>query len=76
MEAESTLRVIYEDPEQRAEKKKLIALFEKKIDPDEDMLVRGGGGDERESINNRVGKPQESGPKKKLVRRVTRTTGR
>ena len=64
---QSSLRVIYEDPGQRAEKKKLIALFDGPgcgngigagMEQDLARADRGGG----------------TAPKKRLVRRSTRST--
>jgi hypothetical protein len=67
-EGQSSLRVVYEDPGQRAEKRKLIAMF----DGPESGDGRGAG-------NEKTLLPTDGGdgtvPKKRMVRRSTRSSG-
>ncbi|KAF8526261.1 hypothetical protein BU17DRAFT_62242 [Hysterangium stoloniferum] len=65
-EGASSLRVIYEDPDQRAEKKRLDALFEKKVNPNEDPLIDGGSGLKKEG-ECRGAKHQDTASKRKLI---------
>lgn len=64
-EGQSGLRVVYEDPGQRAEKRKLIALFE-----------GPGAGDGKGAENDLpIINGARTASKKKLVRRSTRSSG-
>ncbi|KAF8512497.1 hypothetical protein JB92DRAFT_2928157 [Gautieria morchelliformis] len=67
-EVQSSLRVIYEDPGQRAEKRKLIALFDGPESGDD----RGAG---KKKILPHTDGGARTVPKKTMIRRSTRSSG-
>lgn len=70
-EEESPLGVIYEDPDQRDEKRRLIALFEK-------STVVSGSADETIPAQSNMKHPDEmpdTSKRKKAVRRSNRSSG-
>jgi len=66
-EEEASLRVIYEDPSQKAEKAKLIALFEPKAASNPETMNKAAANNVRDSD-----KEGGNAGMKKLVRRTTR----
>ncbi|KAF8589879.1 hypothetical protein K439DRAFT_1657707 [Ramaria rubella] len=72
-EGQSSLRVIYEDPGQRAEKQKLIALFEKGSASNA-QGSKSDGVQEDKGLEHTDGR-SKTAPKRKLVRRTTRSSG-
>lgn len=68
-EEESSLGVIYEDPDQRAEKKRLIALFEKNSTAPE------SANNEAVSYEKHPEEIADTSKRKKLGRRSNRSSG-